>query len=98
VLLVLRSALDSTRPAFALRVDDVLTVLDVPRDRMHPAPEGFARFAPWVSRIVECSAVGGTADEAVLVQMLDCKRLAGATGADLSLQNLAPEVQLEALA
>jgi chemotaxis signal transduction protein len=97
VLLVVRSALDDARPAFALRVDDVLTVLDVPRDRMHPAPEGFVRFAPWVQRIVECTAVGGEANEAVLVQLLDSRLVGGDTGVDLSLQSLPQESPLEAL-
>ncbi len=97
VLLVLRSALDDARPAYALRVDDVLTVLDVPRDRMHPAPEGFVRFAPWVQRIVECTAVGGAADEAVLVQLLDSRLIGGDTGVDASLQSLPQESPLEAL-
>jgi len=72
-------------------------VLDVPRERMHPAPEGFIRFAPWVQRIVECTAVGGVADEAVLVQLLDSRLVGGDTGVDTALQGLPQEAALEAL-
>ncbi len=82
VLLVIRSAADPTRAAFALRVDDVLTVLDVGRERMHAAPEGFGAFAPWVTGIVECQAVGAAGSEPVLVQMLDARCLGQDAGAE----------------
>ena len=88
VLLVVRSALDDQRPAFALRVDDVLTVLDVPRDRMHPAPAGFRQFAPWVLEIAECQSIGSDGTEAVLVQLLD-SRLVGGADAEPGVDSLA---------
>jgi len=88
VLLVVRSALDNQRPAFALRVDDVLTVLDVPRDRMHPSPAGFRQFAPWVHEIVECQSIGSDGTEAVLVQLLD-SRLVGGAAAEPGVDSLA---------
>lgn len=88
VLLVVRSALDEQRPAFALRVDDVLTVLDLARDRIHPAPEGFRQFAPWVSEIAECEAVGPEGSEPVLVQLLD-SRLVGGSAAEPAVESLA---------
>ncbi len=88
VLLVVRSALDDQRPAFALRVDDVLTVLDVPREKLHPAPAGFRQFAPWVVEIAECEAVGPDGTEPVLVQLLD-SRLVGGADAEPAVDSLA---------
>lgn len=88
VLLVVRSALDDQRPAFALRVDDVLTVLDLPRERLHPAPVGFRQFAPWVVEIAECEAVGPDGTQAVLVQLLD-SRLVGGADAEPAVDSLA---------
>lgn len=88
VLLVVRSALDDQRPAFALRVDDVLTVLDLPRERLHPAPVGFRQFAPWVVQIGECEAVGPDGAQPVLVQLLD-SRLVGGADAEPAVDSLA---------
>lgn len=91
VLLVVRSALDDQRPAFALRVDDVLTAPDMPRERMHAAPEGLRQFAPWVREIAGCQAIGSDGSdrtEFVLVQLLD-SRLVGDADAEPAVESLA---------
>jgi len=76
VLLVVRSVRDPDRPAYALRVDDVLTVMDVPRESVHPSPEGFSGFVPAVSGLVDCRAGTGADANAVLVQLLSAAHLA----------------------
>jgi chemotaxis signal transduction protein len=75
VILVLRSRRDPARPVLALRVDDVLGVLELARDDLHPVPAGFSAFAPWVGGLLDCEADGDRSAEHVLVQWLDEARL-----------------------
>jgi chemotaxis signal transduction protein len=75
VLLALPVPGEPERPLCALRVDEVLTVLEMPLERLHPAPAGFARFAPWVDRIVECLADDEGNAVMTLLQLLNSQRL-----------------------
>ena len=78
LLIVLRSTTNKDTPAFALRVDDVTTVLDAAHDNVHPAPEGMAAFAPWVVSVIDTEVVTRTQRHPALVQLLDCARLLAA--------------------
>jgi chemotaxis signal transduction protein len=73
VVLLLRMPGEEHR-LLGLRVDDVLSVLDVDRSLWHPAPSGFGQFAPWLSGVLEVSARVGERRETVLLQMLDLTR------------------------
>jgi chemotaxis signal transduction protein len=61
---------------FGLRVDDVLTVIEVPPAALHPVPGGMAAFAPWVGGMIDCRASNGSEQEAVLLQLVEAQRLA----------------------
>ena len=93
VLLVIRSPRSPSQPLYALRVDEVLTVLDVPRDHVHALPQGFGGFAPWIDAIVDSEATTAGRIDSVLVQMLAPEQLARA-----ALPGLLPEMADEALA
>jgi len=67
VVLVLRSPQQPDRPALGLRVDDVLSVLEVDRRRLNDAPDGLRSYAPCVAGLIDCQA----GDDSVLVQLLD---------------------------
>jgi chemotaxis signal transduction protein len=79
VILVLRSRREPLRPALALRVDDVLGVVELAREDLHAVPGGFGAFAPWVSGLFNCEAAAAATPGAepvrVLVQWLDDERL-----------------------
>jgi chemotaxis signal transduction protein len=71
VVLVLRSTLDPDVPAIGLRVDDVLTVIEMDRERVHPAPPGLQDFAPWAAGMLDLKSSAMGQDEPVLVTLLD---------------------------
>jgi chemotaxis signal transduction protein len=60
---------------FGLRVDDVLSVIEVPATALHDAPAGVAQFAPWVSGLVDCRGASGSDEESVLLQLVDPRRI-----------------------
>jgi chemotaxis signal transduction protein len=78
LLIVLRSRTQKEVPAFALRVDDVTTVLDVAHDHVHPTPEGMGSFAPWVTSVIDAMKSTRIGDTTALVQLLDCEKLMSA--------------------
>ncbi len=75
LLIVLRSTAQKEVPAFALRVDDVATVLDVAHEHVHPAPEGMASFTPWITSVIDAEVVTRLGQRSSLVQLLDCAKL-----------------------
>lgn len=79
-VLVLRHPGQPDQPALGLRVDDVLSVVDVdPRD-LGQAPAGFRHFAPWVTHLLRCDTAWG---EPLLVQLLSPEVLLAQAGLDL---------------
>jgi chemotaxis signal transduction protein len=78
LLIVLRSTVRKELPAFALRVDDVTTVLDVAHDHVHPTPEGMGTFAPWVVSVIDAQQATRLGNTPALVQLLDCAKLMSA--------------------
>ena len=71
VVLVLRSSLDPQRPALGLRVDDVLGVLEIHRDDLHPPPALATTSLP-IQGLIDCQAhAAGEKPQPALVQMLD---------------------------
>lgn len=74
VVLVLRPA-DGGSPQIGLRVDDVLSVLEVGAASVHPAPQGYGGLTSWVVSMIDCVAVGPDGSEPALVQLLSCERL-----------------------
>ncbi len=81
VVLVLRAP-NGTRPVLGLRVDDVLTVLEVPMASVHDAPRGVQSFAAWVTALIDCESESEAGRERALLQLLSHERL---------LADLAPE-------
>jgi len=75
LLIVLRSTSQKEIPVFALRVDDVATVLDVAHEHVHLAPEGMTSFTPWVTSVIDAETVTRTGTRSSLVQLLDCAKL-----------------------
>ena len=75
VLLVLATPGADRQPGLALRVDDVMNVLDIHDEQIHAAPEGIRQFAPWVRGIVECQVQTAQGQEAALVQLVDAPAL-----------------------
>ncbi|MCA3105878.1 MAG: chemotaxis protein CheW [Rhodocyclaceae bacterium] len=75
LLIVLRSTVQKEIPAFALRVDDVATVLDVAHEHVHPAPEGMASFTPWITSVIDADVITRAGQRSSLVQLLDCAKL-----------------------
>lgn len=74
VLLVRRNA----GAVYGLRVDDVLTVLEVDERDLHPVP-GVAGGSA-LKGLIDCRASNGATTEKVLVQWLDATRLADVPG------------------
>ncbi len=77
VVLVLRGS-QGAAPSLGLLVDEVLAVLDVNPQRLHPAPRSISAFAPWIGGLLECRGEDGGAT--ILVQQLDMRLLLQAAG------------------
>lgn len=81
VVLVLRDPAQPTRPALGLRVDDVLTMLDVAAEQIHPVPDSFQHISPRVDGVLDVEAKDRHGTSKVLLQSLDplelLARLAG---------------------
>lgn len=80
VVLLLRRGQGPTASVFGLRVDDVLTVIEVPEHALHPVPVGAGSFAASLKGLIDCLASNGETSEKVLVQLLDAQRLAESLG------------------
>ncbi|HEY0822063.1 MAG TPA: chemotaxis protein CheW [Rhizobacter sp.] len=80
VVLLLRRGHGATASVFGLRVDDVLSVIEVAGRDLHPVPAGTGGFAASLKGIVDCRASNGDSSEKVLVQLLDAQRLAEVVG------------------
>lgn len=78
VVLLLRSEHARGGAVYGLRVDDVLTVLEVPAADLHDVPAGMGGRGAWLSALIDCHAASGAGGEKVLVQLLDAQRLAEA--------------------
>lgn len=73
VVLVLRSSLDPQRPALGMRVDDVLGVLEVHRNDLHPPPSLASASLP-IQGLIDCQAHAvGEPTQPALVQLLDAQ-------------------------
>ena len=76
-----------------LRVDDVLTVLEVPAGSVHEAPRGLHRglnpSAGWVSSLIDCEASSPDGRSKVMLQVLSPERLLADLGVDSGAQALA---------
>lgn len=78
-VLVLRAQHANGAPLHVgLRVDEVVSVLELDPARYHPAPDGFQGFAPWITGLAECQRDGD--GEPQLVQRLDLAALLQAGG------------------
>ena len=75
VVLVLRDPADPARPALGLRVDDVLTMLDVVDGQMHPVPDSFLNHTPRVDGLLDVQARDRHGTARVLLQSLDPQHL-----------------------
>jgi chemotaxis signal transduction protein len=77
VLLVLRPPPGHTDPQalVALRVDDVLSVLEVSPAQVHPAPPELRQYATWVDALVDCEVSGAGRVDRVLIQRLSHDQL-----------------------
>jgi len=77
VVLVLRSSRDPERPGLGLRVDDVLSVLEVEESRMQPAPNAVKGVGAMIRGIVNCELVvpAGRPSRRALVQLVDDEAL-----------------------
>jgi len=82
VVLLLKRSRGTQTSVFGLRVDDVLTVIEVPESDLHPVPNGMNGFAQGLKGLIDCRASNGQQTDKVLVQLLDSDRLALALGAD----------------
>ncbi len=69
VMLVLRSPLVPDLPTLALRVDDLVTVFEVDRAHLQPAPVELHQHAPWVVSLLD-SSDGAEATQS-MIQVLD---------------------------
>lgn len=76
VLLVRR---DQGAGVYGLRVDDVLTVIEVAGQDLHPVPAGAGGFGHALKGLIDCRGSNGVDTEKVLVQWLDPQRLAEAS-------------------
>jgi chemotaxis signal transduction protein len=79
VVLVLRAAARPDMPVIGLRVDDVLSVVEVDARQVQPAPFARASIGHWISGIVDCALRDGRGErqDRALVQVLDPVRLVG---------------------
>ena len=77
VVLVLRSGTQPGVPAFGLRVDDVLAVLEVRQQQVHDAPVSARGARGFVRGIVDCALTvpAGTPPRKALVQVIDAQAL-----------------------
>lgn len=80
VVLLLRRGQGAAASVFGLRVDDVLSVIEVADRDLHPVPAGTGGFAASLKGLVDCRASNGDTTEKVLVQLLDAQRLAESLG------------------
>ena len=73
VVLVLRSAVDPRLPAMGLRVDDVLSVLEVEQGRLQDAPAVVQGAEGMIRSVVDCELVApeGKPPKRALVQLVD---------------------------
>lgn len=69
VMLVLRSPLVPDLPTLALRVDDLVTVIEVDRAHLQAAPAELRRHAPWVVSLLDSSDGAEVAQS--MIQVLD---------------------------
>lgn len=79
VVLVLRAAERPDMPVIGLRVDDVLSVVEVDARQVQPAPFARASIGHWISGIVDCALRDGRGErqDRALVQVVDPVRLVG---------------------
>ncbi|PZP91723.1 MAG: hypothetical protein DI587_34275 [Variovorax paradoxus] len=75
VVLVLRDPAQPARPALGLRVDDVLTMLDVADTQIHPLPDSFQHSSPRVDGLLDVLANDRHGTSKVLLQALDAQDL-----------------------
>jgi hypothetical protein len=47
----------------------------VPASQVRASPEGFTRFAPWISGLFDCTAQGAGQQDVCMVQLLDARCL-----------------------
>jgi chemotaxis signal transduction protein len=80
VVLLLQRGHGASASVFGLRVDDVLTVIELLDRDLHPVPAGAGGFAANLKGLIDCQASNGDNTEKVLVQVLDAQRLAEALG------------------
>ncbi len=73
-LLVMADPLRPGQALYALRVDDVISVVDVDERHIQPVPTGLRGRAPWLQAMVRLAIVGEATDE-VLAQLLDPREL-----------------------
>ncbi|MCU0773642.1 MAG: chemotaxis protein CheW [Ideonella sp.] len=73
VVLVLRSADQPERPLIGLRVDDVLSVVEVDARQVQPAPFARTSVGHWISGIVDCALRDGHGErqDRALLQVVD---------------------------
>lgn len=77
VVLVLRTGSRPDAPAFGLRVDDVLAVLEVRQRQVHDAPTAARGAGGFVRGIVDCALAvpAGAPQRKALVQVIDAQAL-----------------------
>lgn len=75
VVLLLQQPSAPGEIALGLRVDEVLTVLDVPRAALLPAPAGLSQGVNRVAALIDCEACLPDRREPALVQLLDSQAL-----------------------
>ncbi len=75
VVLVLADPQRPDMPLLGLRVDDVLSVLDVDASHLQPAPAGLRQHSPLLTGLLRLGLTGASGE--VLAQMLDHVALAG---------------------
>lgn len=71
------------RPLLGFRVDDIISVLDVPGVHIQAAPEGLRQRAPWLAGMARVQQVGGQGEE-VIVELLDPAALLALLGMDVA--------------
>lgn len=80
VVLLMRRMQGERLTLFGLRVDDVLSVIEVHEGDLHPVPGGAQGPSAALNGLINCKASNGKETENVLVQLLDSDRLADALG------------------
>ncbi|CAN7239313.1 chemotaxis protein CheW [Pseudorhodoferax sp. LjRoot39] len=80
VVLVLRDPARPSRPVLGLRVDDVLTMLDVADAQVHAVPESFLQLSPRVDGLLDVQVNDRHGSAKVLLQSLDPQELLARTG------------------